>query len=73
MNKRLFIVATLLGLFVSGSLVFQLWQLYNFINAGPRFTAQDGQELCERIRALERYSYGYRDAGKSSVPCDYFK
>ena len=24
-----------------------------FVNKGPRFTAQDGQELCERLKSLE--------------------
>ena len=24
-----------------------------FVNKGPRFTAKDGQELCERLKSLE--------------------
>lgn len=28
-------------------------QVQKFINSGPRFTAQDGQELCERVQKLE--------------------
>lgn len=44
-----------------------------FMNVGPRFTAKDGQALCERIKALEQVSYGYRDAGKSDLSCDYAK
>lgn len=43
----------------------------SFVNKGPRFTAQDGQALCERVRALEERSYGYRDAGKTPMACDY--
>lgn len=43
----------LLLVFVIGSGSFQLWQLYNFIHAGPRFTAYDGHELCMRVAALE--------------------
>ena len=29
-------------------------QMSRFANKGPRFTAQDGQSLCERVRALEK-------------------
>jgi len=42
-----------------------------FVAAGPRFTSQDGQELCERVKALESFSYGYRDAGKKPLDCRY--
>lgn len=31
----------------------QLDQMERFAAKGPRFTAQDGQALCERVRALE--------------------
>lgn len=43
-----------IGLLIAASISFQLWQLRGFINAGPRFTSGDGQELCERIMVLER-------------------
>ena len=43
----------------------------SFIIQGPRFTAQDGQTLCERVRELEQRSYGYRDAGKAPLACHY--
>lgn len=46
-------------------------QVKSFVAAGPRFTSKDGQELCERIKALEAYSYGYRDAGKKPLDCRY--
>ncbi len=46
-------------------------QVKSFVAAGPRFTAQDGQELCERVKALEAYLYGYRDAGKKPLDCRY--
>jgi uncharacterized membrane protein len=36
-------------------------QISRFVSKGPRFTAQDGQALCERIRALE----------KNPQPCGY--
>lgn len=55
------------------SLVSQAWQLYRFVNQGARFTAEDGQELCRRIQALEAVSYGYRDAGRKPVDCNYQK
>ena len=42
-----------------------------FISAGPRFTAYDGQELCERVRELETYSYGYKDSGRKPLNCNY--
>lgn len=48
-------------------------QVKSFVAVGPRFTAQDGQELCERVKALEAASYGYRDAGKKPLACDYLK
>jgi hypothetical protein len=57
-------------------------RIEKFISIGERFTAQDGdrerderrradQELCERIRALETYSYGFRDVGKVPLTCEY--
>lgn len=46
-------------------------KIQSFVSAGPRFTAQDGQALCERVKALEVYSYGYRDAGNKSLDCRY--
>jgi hypothetical protein len=29
-------------------------QMQRFANKGPRFTAQDGQSLCERVAKLEK-------------------
>lgn len=46
-------------------------KIQSFVAAGPRFTAADGQVLCERIKALEAMSYGYRDAGKTPPDCRY--
>lgn len=42
-----------------------------FIGAGPRFTAYDGQVLCERIQELETYSYGYKNADRKPLDCVY--
>jgi len=64
-------VGIALGLIFSISLIFQIYQVYRFINQGSRFTAMDGQELCERVRALEEVSYGYRDAGRVPLNCLY--
>lgn len=53
-------------------------QISRFMQQGPRFTAQDGQALCERVKALEERvkalkerPQGYRDAGKTPMSCDY--
>ncbi len=48
-------------------------KIQSFVSAGPRFTSQDGQELCERVRALEATSYGYRAVGKLPQPCAYLE
>lgn len=60
------VMGILLGLLVAASLAFQLWQLHRFINAGPRFTAADGQALCERVAALEPHPgpCNYEGTGK---------
>lgn len=64
-------VGIFLGLLFSASLAFQAWQLYRFVNAGPRFTAVDGDELCQRVRTLEQVSYGYLESGKKPLTCNY--
>lgn len=55
------VIGIALGAMVSASLAFQIWQLHQFVNAGPRFTAADGQKLCERVAALEQHP----------MPCNY--
>lgn len=60
-----------LGALFAASLGFQAWQVGRFVQQGARFTAQDGQALCERVRVLEARSYGYRDAGQTPQPCRY--
>jgi len=64
-------IGFIIGILFSVSLVFQAWQLYRFVHQGPRFTASDGQELCERVKVLEMFSYGYWDAGKKPLDCRY--
>lgn len=51
----------------------QTAQIQQFINAGPRFTADDGRALCEVVRALAQESYSYRASGKPLPVCDYLK
>ena len=48
-------------------------QIDKFISAGPRFTAKDGQELCERVRTLEFASIGFMKSGKPHLDCTYDK
>lgn len=43
----------LLMSFVILSAVYQLFDLYRFVNSGARFTLQDGQALCARVLRLE--------------------
>lgn len=47
-------------------------KIKEFVNAGPRFTAKDGQELCERVAFLERQSIGFRKSGTIQKPCLYY-
>lgn len=51
----------------------QLANLQRFMNQGPRFTAKDGQELCERVKALESELYRYLDVGKHVYSCEYIR
>lgn len=70
MSGRFWVYA-MIGVLIAGSVLFQFFQIYAFMSAGPRFTAQDGQELCQRVQALEKYSYGFHDAGKRVDSCNY--
>lgn len=45
------------------SISFQVYHYNQFVNKGPRFTAYDGQELCERVKRLESESYGFKNSG----------
>lgn len=47
-------VGIVLGVLFALSIAFQAYQLYKFVNAGERFTADDGRAMGERIAALER-------------------
>lgn len=65
------IIPYIFGILFVISVGFQFSHHRQFINKGPRFTANDGQELCERVRALELDSYGFKDKGRQLIPCDY--
>jgi hypothetical protein len=56
----------IIGVIFLLSIGFQIWSLYQFVNQGARFTAVDGQTLCERIQALER-----RISGQPPLSCHY--
>ena len=64
-------IGVALGLIFSAALAFQLCQVYRFVNSGPRFTAFDGEKLCQRVRRLELVSYGFIDSKTSSEDCHY--
>lgn len=61
----------LFWLIVIGLVVAQAVEYNHFMSRGPRFTAYDGQELCERVKLLEDASYGVHDRGLPKLPCDY--
>lgn len=76
MMSKIFSTVSLLGVVaLMGYEYFQFvhaqQQIQSFVTQGPRFTARDGYELCERIRTLELHSYGYQAAGKTPLACDY--
>ena len=52
----------LLMVFVILSTIYQLFDLYKFVNSGARFTLADGQALCARVLWLEAIQ-GYADGG----------
>lgn len=45
----------LMGAILFASIAFQTFHYNQFIAKGPRFTAYDGQDLCERVKLLEEY------------------
>lgn len=46
-------------------------KLQTFIDAGPRFTAQDGNALCEALREVAKHSIGFQQSGKPLPDCNY--
>lgn len=59
------LVGIILGIIVATSIVTQFIQSQRFMQQGPRFTAIDGQALCQRIQRLEQTS------GFTPGSCDY--
>lgn len=60
-------LGTVVGTIFAASIGFQAYQVYKFMHAGSRFTADDGQQLCARIADLEKM------IGRSAKPCEYGK
>ena len=48
----------------------QVEKINAFIAAGPRFTAKDGQELCEYINTVAKYSIGFQKSGLPLLDCN---
>jgi hypothetical protein len=48
----------------------QQLSITNFVNAGPRFTAYDGKELCEYQNVIAKHSIGFQQSGLPSLDCD---
>lgn len=65
------ILGIILGIAISISMLFQYKQWSDFKNAGKRFTAVDGQELCLRVQQLEEHSYGFKNRQIPILPCNY--
>jgi hypothetical protein len=76
-NRALFLIT-----FASiGALAFGWWTNYQdiqdaqderlkaFLNAGPRFTAYDGQELCEFQNVIAKHSIGFQQSGLPLLDC----
>lgn len=56
------IATALFVVFVMFSTLYQLFDLYRFVNSGARFTLEDGQALCARVLRLESIQ-GYAEIG----------
>ena len=65
------ILPYLYGIILFSMISFQFYHYNAFISKGPRFTAYDGQELCERVKRLESESYGFKDSNLPQLPCNY--
>jgi DNA-binding transcriptional regulator of glucitol operon len=44
-------------------------KLAQFVNAGPRFTAFDGKELCEYMNIIAKHSIGFQKSGLPLLDC----
>jgi len=68
MNKVSSIITYIITIVLLLSVSFQFYYYNKFMSKGPRFTAYDGQELCERVKRLED-----RNSLSIQMPCDYTK
>lgn len=66
-------IGIIVAIVVSLSVGFQIFQVYSFMNQGKRFTAKDGQELCERLAVLERHSVLFKESNFTLRPCSYYE
>jgi hypothetical protein len=48
----------------------QQLSISSFVNAGPRFTAYDGKELCEYQNVIAKHSIGFQQSGLPLLDCD---
>lgn len=83
MNKLKEIIPYLIGVVMSLSIAFQWYHYQEFVkrmnqftSKGPRFTAIDGQHLCEKIKQFENrerknHPEEYIDIEK--IECNYIK
>lgn len=46
-------------------------EIENFINAGARFTAEDGYKLCKRVQHLERQHHDEITIEECKLPSNY--
>jgi hypothetical protein len=60
---------TIVGVIFAGSVGFQGYQLYKFMHAGARFTANDGKELCEHMNIIAMHSIGFQQSGLPLLDC----
>lgn len=45
-------------------------RMKSFMNVGPRFTANDGRDLCETVRMVALHSIGFQQSGLSLPDCE---
>ena len=50
--------------------IVQQEKLATFVNAGPRFTAYDGKELCEYVNVIAKHSIGFQQSGLPMLDCE---
>ena len=67
------IIPYIFGFLLCASVAFQMYHYNKFIAKGPRFTAYDGKDLCERYKTLEDIESRHEPELKELPPldCDY--